>query len=102
MNILVLMVCISFVLECVIALVWLAVKKVKEKLSYLTVYFMIPILGFSELGAISFNRDIDKGMLGTMCGIIAITYAVFFGISILVLGKKLHGGGYEHGKNGAE
>lgn len=99
MNILVLMVCVSFVLECVIALVWLAVRKVKEKLSYLTVYFMIPVLGFSELGAISFNRDIHKEMFGTMCGIIAIIYAVFFGISILVLGKKLRSGGYEHGKN---
>ena len=65
MNILVLMVCISFILECVIALVWLAVKKVKERLSYLTVYFMIPILGFSELGAISSNREIDQEMIGT-------------------------------------
>lgn len=88
MNILVLMVCISFILECVIALVWLAVKKVKERLSYLTVYFMIPILGFSELGAISSNREIDREMIGTMCGVIAITYAVFWGISILILGNK--------------
>lgn len=88
MNILVLMVCISFILECVIALVWLAVKKVKERLSYLTVYFMIPILGFSELGAISSNREIDQEMIGTMCGVIAITYAVFGGISILILGNK--------------
>ncbi len=77
MNILLLMVCISFILECVIALVWLAVKKVKERLSYLTVYFMIPILGFSELGAISSNREINQEMIGTMCGVIAITYAVF-------------------------
>lgn len=88
MNILVLMVCISFILECVIALVWLAVKEVKERLSYLTVYFMIPILGFSELGAISSNRKIDQEMIGTMCGVIAITYAVFWGISILILGNK--------------
>ncbi len=88
MNILVLMVCISFILECVIALVWLAVKKVKERLSYLTVYFMIPILGFSELGATSSNREIDQEMIGTMCGVIAITYAVFWGISILILDNK--------------
>ena len=53
MGTLAFIICIGFILECVIALVWLAVGKVKEKVSYLTVYFMIPILGFSELAAIS-------------------------------------------------
>ncbi len=88
MGTLAFIICIGFILECVIALVWLAVGKVKEKVSYLTVYFMIPILGFSELAAISSNRDIDKELFGIICGTIALTYAIFFGISILVLEKK--------------